>query len=134
MPRISGEVIPHIPPTAPLSTRLSAEVYALDGAEDEGGSYTGPAAGPQGRRHVHPYKPCACQKQGLGLDLSRAETYRTILCPYCSAAGGKIRLTLQPRPPALGSPISTLAPWRVAISRTIASPRPLPVPVVPGTR
>lgn len=69
MPRISGEVIPHIPPTAPLSTRLSAEVYALDGAEDEGGSYTGPAAGPQGRRHVHPYKPCACQKQGLGLDL-----------------------------------------------------------------
>jgi hypothetical protein len=30
-PRMSGNVHPRIPSTAPLSTRLQAEVYALDG-------------------------------------------------------------------------------------------------------
>lgn len=29
--RYSGQVVPHIPPTAPLELRLPAEVYALDG-------------------------------------------------------------------------------------------------------
>ena len=31
MPRMTGEVKPYIPSTAPLSYRLSNEVYALDG-------------------------------------------------------------------------------------------------------
>ena len=31
MPRLSGQVFPQIPPTAPLELRLPAEVYALDG-------------------------------------------------------------------------------------------------------
>ena len=90
MPRISGEVIPTIPPTAPLSTRLQAEVYALDGDDDEGTSYmTGPAAGPQGRGHVHPYKPCACNsKQGLGLDLFGTTGVTSVAIVAGLVAGG----------------------------------------------
>jgi len=42
--------MPDVPPTAPLSYRLSSEVYALDGL---GGCYTGPEIHPPGRPHHH---------------------------------------------------------------------------------
>lgn len=48
MPRISGQISPRIPASAPLSLRLPEEVYALDGD-----CVTGPAIGPEGREHVH---------------------------------------------------------------------------------
>src|SRR5581483_3988502 len=46
---------------------------------------------------------------------------------------GNERLTRVPRPPA-PAPSVTEAPWRWAISRTMASPRPAPGPGVPLTR
>jgi hypothetical protein len=60
-------------------------------------------------------------------------SYGAILFLYAGAAG-KIKLTLQPWPAAAASPISMLAPCDPAISLTIARPKPLPVPAVPGTR
>ena len=50
---------------------------------------------------------------------------------------GNFISTLQPfpaAPPAAASLISSDAPCAAAISRTIASPSPLPVPIVPGKR
>ena len=59
MPRVryTGQVEPRIPASAPLSTRLQAEVYALDGVGEYwrgiGDCYTGPSVGPRGRGHLH---------------------------------------------------------------------------------
>jgi len=47
--RYTGQVTPYIPASAPLSYRLSEEVYALDGTC---GCQTGPAV-PHGKSHVH---------------------------------------------------------------------------------
>lgn len=73
MPRLSGQVMPAAAPGAPLSYRLSEEVYAMDGLGsavivepgarlkvgphgglyETLGRYTGPAVGPHGRGHYH---------------------------------------------------------------------------------
>lgn len=48
--RYGGQVVPHLPPTAPLALRLPSEVYALDGC------VTGPEIHPPGSPHHHNVK------------------------------------------------------------------------------
>lgn len=62
MPRLSGQVTPTIPSTAPESYRLSHEVYSLDGDGNVAGCFTGPPV-ENGSNHVH--SVCSCQK-GMG--------------------------------------------------------------------
>lgn len=74
MPRLSGQVKPSVPSTAPLALRLPAEVYALDGIDEER-CVTGPEIHPPGRTHYHKVKCVTSYDQGHRHQLGAFENF-----------------------------------------------------------